>query len=283
LPDWASPATAANRTCNIFVTPPLRVSVLADQRAIIAHEVFHCAQDEHFGTVAQEARVPQWVIEGGAAWAGNTVGREWNGADKPRGGDWNGWLQRPETDLGIREYTAIGFFSLLEQSGVDVWQRMDDVLRAGGAGGDFPAYGAATAGVTDAFFAPWGPGFVRQPSRGAAWDLQGPGLFPYSPAPLVVADGTDFRRTTERRSAFGTALDLGADVIEISVLVKHGLLSIDGSDSRCATRFCAPGPAAVRVRTSPSMPAGPPQLDSRPWTSWWPVAMGRSACASSSA
>lgn len=256
VPGWLGndPATATN-TCNIFVTPLGVAQDLADQRNTIAHEVFHCAQNELFPSLAAKAVVPQWVIEGGAEWAGDQIALEWNGADKADG-NWKDWFARPDLDLGARTYDAIGFWSLLGQSGVDVFAQMKSVLRSGG---DATAYHAAILGVPNRFFDSWGTSYIRRAALGPSWDLKGPGIVASSPpASPVIADGVDFTRDADPRGAGAARLRLVADVITISASIQHGRMLSRGVESPLESGlFC------TRAGGCPPCPGGG-SLDAKP-------------------
>jgi len=54
---------------------------------------------------------------------------------------WNKYLEKPEKPLFSRSYDAVGFYSQLEQSGVDVWSHLIPALQANGNSAAFTAVG----------------------------------------------------------------------------------------------------------------------------------------------
>ncbi len=68
------------------------------------------------------------MIEGGADWLGGMTVQELG--DSVEEADWNPWLKLPEFDLFGRSYSGVGFFAMINQTGVDGWQRMRDTLFA---------------------------------------------------------------------------------------------------------------------------------------------------------
>ena len=226
-PGWLDPSLGVPGQCTVFLTPFGRSEHQAALRALVAHEVFHCAQLEHFSSPQAAVRVPLWVMEGSAQWAGDQIAREWNGFDIAELA-WINWLQKPELDLGRRDYDGIGFWALRQQTGTDVFGLLHDVLRAGAAGGDGSAYAAATASAPDAFWDTWGPGFTRNRVLPSNWDLTGPGILDIQPPHNVIEDGTTVIRSSDPRGAYGSGLSLEADVIEIQAMVSHGQLFDSG-------------------------------------------------------
>jgi hypothetical protein len=223
-PGWLDPSHGTPGRCEISITPLGRADVLGERRNTIAHELFHCAQDEHHATLAAANAGPQWLLEGSAEWAGDQVAKEWNGTDLADG-VWGNWLSHPNLDLGARDYDAVGFWSLLQQTGVDVFALLHNVLRAG-EGGDAPAYASATGAAPGAFYDTWGPGFIRLLSLGPAWELTGPGIFASKPPEATIGNGSARSFSAAARGARGVRLRLQADIVTISANVKHGLMNV---------------------------------------------------------
>ena len=170
-PGWLDDSRGTPGTCTVWITPRARGLPPTEQRNTMAHELFHCAQFGHYSSIADDANQPQWVAEGGAGWPGARSSRSGSGSAAPHI-YWRDWLMRPDLDLGTRAYSAIGFFALLNQHGIGVWDRMHGVLRAGSDAGDRAAYAVATTGVAR-FFDTWGGGLLRRPDLGSDWDYQG--------------------------------------------------------------------------------------------------------------
>ena len=275
-PGWLDPTQGIPGTCTVWITPLGRADPLEERRNTITHELFHCAQFEHYASPAEMDNVPQWVVEGGAEWAGTQVAEEWNG--KHVDDDlWAGWLVNPQNNLDKREYSAIGFFALLQQHGIDVFQRMHAVLKGGASGGQAGAYTAATAGAETAMKA-WGPGYLLDQSIGALWHLTGAGLIKTPQPHFTVGNGSTYTRATAEHAGIGVRLDLQADVVTVSPVVARGLmLGPDGEVPLRSALFCTkPGGCecegdslgAKQVPKGTGLPIG--------WMNGLVVAQGRS-------
>src|SRR3546814_3803398 len=110
---------------------------------------------------------PMWVEEGSAAWAGVTLVE----GSAQSSTWWLNWLVFSDRPLLRRTYDAIGFWSLLDATGVDTWRRLDAVMR------DIPgAYEIALGAEGDAVLARWGASLARHPGVGEPWATYGPGV-----------------------------------------------------------------------------------------------------------
>src|SRR4029077_12699763 len=97
-PDLVGPLSG----CLFFVNPEFQGNVDPDElKAAMAHEMFHCFQDD---LLRQHGRdydgMPDWIIEGEAAWAGEV-------ATRPTAmgrGFWAGWLKDTTNPLFNRTY-----------------------------------------------------------------------------------------------------------------------------------------------------------------------------------
>ena len=229
VPGWLDHIAGWGNSCIVSITPKGVDSREEFRREIVAHELFHCVQFEFYNEATKRAQLPQWVVEGSAAWVGAEIAFELNGGATPNG-FWGNWLRAPYLDLGKRDYDAIGFYALLAQSGIDVFDRLREIIPAA-THGDGSAYAAAIAFAPPAFFDTWGPGFVRIALLGSNWDLTGPGIFGSVPPHIPINEGTNVGRSTDQRGARGATLGLEADVIGIQASVGHGLLhTLDGSE-----------------------------------------------------
>ena len=171
--------------CNMFVTQFGRTKDADYKRTFITHELAHCAQHAFYASFADRAKVPAWVVEGGADFlAGLTVEEE---ARMPVGLHWSAWLDDPESDLFKRTYDGLGFYSMLTQAGIDGWSRYRQILSAATSGGSNGAYAAATAGVPDVFYDRWGPGLLRDTSLGEQWEYEGSAIPESEPDDATVA------------------------------------------------------------------------------------------------
>ena len=77
--------------------------------ATLAREAFHCVQ---YLTSPAAGTAPAWVVEGGAAFAGDEAA----GANSVSAPWWARWVGQPQRPLGQRTYDAIGFFDLIGES-----------------------------------------------------------------------------------------------------------------------------------------------------------------------
>jgi hypothetical protein len=235
-PGWLDQIAGVEDRCVVWITPLGVGSNEAKRREIVAHELFHCAQFEFYNGATNRGALPQWVVEGSATWVGGQIAREWNGFDTANG-HWSPWLLNPELDLGRRDYDAIGFYSLLQQSGDDVFARLHRIIPAAASGGDGSAYAAAIELAPAAFFNTWGPGFARSRVLPPNWDLTGPGIL-YIPAPhTVINQGTNAGRAVDQRGAEGRGLSLEADVIGVQADVSHGRIYTSAGDTPLRTEL----------------------------------------------
>jgi hypothetical protein len=165
--------------CSIHVNPSLSgVGDLLFTKATIAHEMFHCFQDDLISKLGKGnlsvSGPPGWIMEGQAQWVGeNIAGPTFDGGAK-----WGSYLTTPEYSLFVREYDAVGFYQHMSEEGIDPWGRFDAMITAweggsSGSGANSDAFKAAGA-LADTFLDTWASGFFRDPSLGDAWYAQGP-------------------------------------------------------------------------------------------------------------
>ena len=248
LPPGTSP------TCNMFVTPFGRAASAGVQQLVYAHELAHCAQHAFVSSLAEFKKIPKWVIEGGADWLGGmTVQQE---GDTPEEVEWGPWLSKPGVDLFMRSYSAVGFFAMIQQAGVDGWARMRDVLFAA-SGGNGPAYGAAVAGVPDVFYKRWGPGLIRDEGLGQEWDYEGPGIDDSEPPSYSLGNGNSVSRTINAHASDGGKININAEIFTIKAPKgTKGLLQAQGSSRPLKTgAYCTKaGGCKCRTNTNLQLP-----------------------------
>ena len=150
----------------------------------MAHEVWHCFEGEYAGTARLTTQLPAWIVEGESEWVGDAL---YPNAVAVSAKFWNKYLSKPDKPLVSRAYDAVGFYSQLQQSGVDVWSSLLPALQAKGDAAAFETLDANT----DAFLDRWASGYSRDQQRGDAWDIKGPAITKTipKPVPLAVADG----------------------------------------------------------------------------------------------
>jgi hypothetical protein len=125
-------------------------------------------------------------------------------------------------------YDAIGFYAHLEETGTDVWRRLDPMAEAylgaddaladpSGDSVDPDEAAFKAAGPTDEFYSTWGSGFARgRFPGGQAWDMIGPSLPAHQPqvSTRQVGNGDAVPiEATPGPSAGLVLLDLNADVV----------------------------------------------------------------------
>jgi hypothetical protein len=143
----------------------------------IAHEVFHCFQAANLNNAGRYYNAPDWWQEGGAEWVSNVV------AGAPvNGGFWGDYVDNPETSLFERTYDATGFWADLNATGIDPWTKWKTIWSAYSNEAAWLASGAED----DTFLNSWASGWFRDPSRGADWDMTGPGIIPGSNVPQAL-------------------------------------------------------------------------------------------------
>jgi hypothetical protein len=124
-----------------------------DQELIMAHEVFHCYEFTLLGPKVWQ--LPHdWIIEGLAEWASNTVDPlPFNLADPAGGAGWiAAYLNTPTVPLFDRTYDAVGFWGHLTDFTGVLWPRVSAIVTARGDAAAFKAAG----GSEDNTLSSWG-------------------------------------------------------------------------------------------------------------------------------
>ncbi|BEP16621.1 hypothetical protein acdb102_49320 [Acidothermaceae bacterium B102] len=182
-------ATSVYSPSGAYTGTPARcqvaISVQGDQLAgddlgeMIRHEVWHCFEATIVGLHNYyNPSYPQWIIEGQAEWVGTTLVP----TAQQDSQFWPPYLTEPGKSLFSRAYSAVGFWAQLAESGTDVWSELIPVLEASGNPAAFEASGA----TGDDFLSDWAAGYFRDASRGAAWDIVGPGATSAKPDPTTL-------------------------------------------------------------------------------------------------
>lgn len=143
---------------------------------VLAHEVFHCVQQQLLGGGRPRGF---WIEEGSADWAANAVFRV---SRDVGGGNQRAYFQTPEKVLTGRAYDAVGFWGAAEDLGGagSLWGKLPGVFRAATAFDSFVLAG----GMTLPFRETWASSAFGLPTLGAAWQLRNP--FPFSTAEAPV-------------------------------------------------------------------------------------------------
>jgi hypothetical protein len=240
-------------------------------RSILAHETYHCFQDEWIGSYTTWKAMPSWVMEGSARWVGEVLH-----PTKKQGfeANWEDYFQHPERSLFHRKFDAIGFFGHLQDvAGAGaVWERLRPMVVAAAKGGSSAAYLAALGNHKAPFVNSWASSYFREPAFGPAWDALGPGGM--SPvAPLIkqwtFSNGSSADLTAAPYTVADARFNSLADVLTItatgSVRIATGKFDhmVTDSVSICTSRktCTCPGDAApdtdlvlVKDTTAASLP-----------------------------
>lgn len=150
------------------------------------HEMLHCFQGAAFIDLAKFYKiVPSWLIEGSAEYAGDFLT---SSADP---GWWRVYLTQPQTSLFKRTYDAMGFFSHMQEAGIDPWKRFDFMFDAAETGGYMAAFNEGITGHVDEFFKTWATGYARDYTIGPEWDTKGPAITSdtYKPPYVTINNG----------------------------------------------------------------------------------------------
>lgn len=244
-------------TCDIFMLGAGLGLSAEGRRQTLSHEVAHCAQHFYMRNITDLKNTPAWVKEGGAEWLSLVAYEHVTGSTYPTL-FYRSWLREPRIDLFEREYSAVGFFSMIEQAGISPHTRYQEILTAGRTGGNEGAFKAAIAGAPQLFFDLWGAGLSRKPEFGAAWNLNGRGIIPSEPPKQLISNGTREAYSTESHAAMALELLIKSDVfIVIADKKLKGLLR--GSDGKVRKlahgAYCAkPGGCKCKTKANLSLP-----------------------------
>jgi hypothetical protein len=147
-----------------------------DVGLVLAREVWHCFQGDIMGLAWYWGLQPEWIVDGQAEWVAGMMFPNSTMASV----SWPAYLVDPGTSLFQRGHSAIGFYSQLDASGTDPWSKLVPILEASSSSAS--AFQAADADQA-AFLDQWASGYLRDASRGAVWDIRGPGITPDQAVP----------------------------------------------------------------------------------------------------
>jgi hypothetical protein len=210
-----APSTVGGKVngCVIHMNPViLAPNYLARDRIdTLRHEAMHCFLYDKFGIAG--ATMPVWYTEGIPEWVAHAIGDNGPGLQ----GWWREYLDTPARPLFQRSYDAVGFYLLLQETGVDVWKKVDPMGDALRTGGNKAAWEAA--GVTETFLNRWGPGYVRGRYPGDYWNVKGPDLNEYQPTlPAAPLGNGEAVAVDAPAAGMGVAnLDINADVVTLTL------------------------------------------------------------------
>jgi hypothetical protein len=199
--------------CRITISAKGDALLGDDLSQTIAHEVWHCFEAEFGGFPKfSDKQAYSWIIEGEAEWVGDTL--------YPNGMNvsskfWFAYLEKLDKPLFTRAYDAVGFYSQLAQSGVDVWSELIPILNASDNDSAFDTAG----GNRDPFLDLWASGYARTPARGDAWDITGPAIPAEVPAPdgMTIGNGASQPVNVPAYTVGWYGLGISADVVTMAV------------------------------------------------------------------
>ena len=169
-----------------WVTVFDRAAQLAEPelRSVLAHETYHCYQDEWIGDHATWLKMPPWLIEGSARWVGEALHPTTTLAVDE---DWHDWFSQPDRPLFERAFDALGLYGHLQDVAGEatVWGALRPAVVAARNGGSGAAYLTLLGSHRQATVESWAASYFRDPSFGAAWTANGPGFLPPK-APVVT-------------------------------------------------------------------------------------------------
>lgn len=184
-----------------------------DLSQTMAHEVWHCFEAQYggFGKFFN-AKAYSWIVEGEAEWVGDTL---YPNALNVAAKFWFRYLDHPDKPLFSRAYDAVGFYSQLGQSGVDVWSKLLPILTAP----DNPTAFDLAGGHRDEFLDLWAAGLARTPGRGDAWDVTGPAIPAEIPAPqaFTIGDGASQPLSVKAYTNAWYGPAVSTDVITVTI------------------------------------------------------------------
>ncbi len=157
--------------CRVRVTPAGQAGSSQYKEYLLAHETFHCFE---FALMANWRQRTDWIIEGMADWAADTV----DSASSDLIGSYKNYLGTPTTALFARSYDAVGFWGHADEVGGrgSLWGKIPGVLAAP----DDAASYALAGGTASAFVDTWASAIWRFPDAGAAWNQTDPYSVPQS-------------------------------------------------------------------------------------------------------
>ncbi len=225
--------TGSASKCVIVVTPTGDALSPVDARLMMAHEAWHCYQGQILGLFRDwYDRPAPWITEGQAEWVGDSLEPDAPVAQ----GAWPGYLPAPDWPLFKRAYAAVGFYSQLDSSGTDPWTVLKDMLDAKDSASAFTAAHADG----DPFLDQWASGFLRDASRGQAWDISGPGVTEDRADPVPIMLTNDFE-VTQSIPAYTDEISVFAqtpDVLTVSSTGHVRLSDAAGHDYVGGGDFC---------------------------------------------
>ncbi len=161
---------------------------------VVAHEVWHCFQNDFAGVPEPRA----WIREGQAEWVAAEVASD----PSPATTNWNTWLGAPHVSLWNRSYDAIGLYAAAQAAGSDPFEAMIDMFRLENREAVSRLFGGRT--YEEALWIV-STSLVRAPQFGPEWEANGRGITATrATSRLEVAAPTIEAADSRQAGAFGS-------------------------------------------------------------------------------
>ncbi|MEA2315368.1 MAG: hypothetical protein QOI03_2060, partial [Solirubrobacteraceae bacterium] len=158
---------------------------------------------------------------------------------------WSTYLDSPQLSLLTRSYDAVGFWSLLEHEGVNVWGSQPALVKRGATGSAAAPLQAAEAVAPPTFESDWGTTLATKSALGPPWDLAGPGMPARTEPSASLGNGDAWGHAVAAAGAYEGRVDIGADVIRVQSVssVRGQIRDSAGNDQAIPTdqRYCTDG------------------------------------------
>jgi hypothetical protein len=168
---------------------------------LLTDEVVHCYENSIWDQTGVADRIPSWISEGSAMYLADADA----GPGPSNAAVWKyHYLLFPQTSLTDRTYDAIGYFSLLQHEGRNLWATIAQAWRAAAGGAGISSDAASDAfiqvlnGDADDVREAWATSYARVPDWGDPWVMYGVGLPPKEPVSRPSVDATSFPGLTAK-------------------------------------------------------------------------------------
>jgi hypothetical protein len=184
---WNDQGQRVPDQCHIHVFDPMFEPYTAvDAASIMAHEMWHCYQENAVGNPEAFKAIRPWLMEGEADWVMATIVPAATAYAK----DWNAYAMNRTRTFVERGQDGLGLYGhLADVAGNDkiVWNRMLPAARDGVGGADMNAFFTLTDGYRVPYYTSWAASYFLTSGR-PNWTMSNPGTPPTStPPPLTLA------------------------------------------------------------------------------------------------
>ena len=160
--------------CHIHVFDPMFAPYTAtDAASIMAHEMWHCYQENAIGNLPAWQALRPWLVEGEADWVMATIVP----AATVYAKDWNAYAMNRTRTFMERGQDGLGLYGhLADVAGNDqiVWDRMLNAARDGVGGSDMNAFFTLTDGYRVPYYTSWASSYFLTSGR-PNWTMSTPG------------------------------------------------------------------------------------------------------------